>query len=591
MTNIKQNRAGVVSLLSMAAAHKGKMAFACAFSFATQLCAVAPFIILFLLVNRIAEKGVAQITAEQVWPLVLAAGACVVLRYVFFGISNTLAHLSAYAILFDLRLLLAETLPKLPLGFFNESASGQIKKVLLEDVEQMEIFIGHNLPEFMGSLLYLVIFSVVLFWIDWRLALASLCLLPIAFLAQSLTITRNKETRASYFTANERTNAAMVQYIQGMPIIKAFTRTRESFSGYAKSVSETAHYESTMCRCWALPMAIFSVALNANMLVLFPVGCGLYLSGAITLSTLVLFLLMGLGLGNALHQFMTLGMMFEHQTEGRKRIDMLLAQQPLFEKEPSISPEDNSILIDNVSFSYGEKQVLFDVSASLEPGRFLALVGPSGAGKSTFARLIPRFWDVTGGAISVGGSDIRDMAFDDLMAKTTFVFQDIFLFNDTIEANLRIGKPDATQKELEDAAKAARCHDFIMSLPNGYQHVVGDRGGVVSGGEKQRICIARALLKDAPILVMDEATAFIDPENEAEIQLALNALVKGKTLIVIAHRLSTITAADEILLIDKGKVAARGTHEFLLEENTLYARMWHAHMASQNWTLNAREVA
>lgn len=591
MSNTTQKRASFVSLLSMVAAHKGKMFFACAFSLATQLCAVAPFFILFLLVEKIAGEGEFHVSASEIWPLVLAAGGCVFLRYLFSGISSLLSHLSAYSILYDLRLSIAEALPSLPLGFFTDRASGQIKKILLEDVEQMELFIGHNLPDLMGSMLYLFISTGLLFWVDWRLALASLCLLPVAFLAQFLTVTRNQDLRSKYFTSNEKTNAAMVQYIQGMPIIKAFTRTNESYGKYLDSVSESARYEMQICRCWYLPMSVFSVALNANMLVLLPVGTYFYLSGSITLSTFVLFLLMGLGLGNALQQFMTLGFMLGNQTEGRKRIDDLMSQPSLSEADHALQPTAATLSVNNVDFSYGDKQVLFDVSAQLEAKRFLALVGPSGAGKSTLARLIPRFWDVTGGGISIGDCDIRNMSIDDLMKKVTFVFQDIFLFNDTIEANLRIGKPDATQEELESAARAAHCHDFIMSFPDGYKHVVGERGGILSGGEKQRICIARALLKDAPILVMDEATAFIDPENEADIQRALNALVKEKTIIVIAHRLSTITAADEILLIDQGRVAARGTHDSLLNGNALYARMWHAHMASRNWTFNDAETA
>jgi ATP-binding cassette subfamily B protein len=585
MPTAERKHGGFASLLRMAAQHKGKMALAVVFSLAAQLCAIAPFLILCLLAGRIAGQQAGAVEPAQVWPLALAAGACVLLRYAFTGVSSLLAHLSAFAVLHDLRLSIAEALPRLPLGFFNAGTSGQIRKVMLEDVEQMEIFIGHNLPELLGSLLSLLLSAGVLFWVDWRLALASFCLLPVGFLAQALTISRNRDTRARYFTANEKTNAAMVQYIQGMPVIKAFSRTEESFRTYADSVAECARHEAEMCRRWSVPMAVFSVALGANMLVLLPVGAGLYLAGGVSFATLFLFLLMGLGLGSALQQFMTLGSFLENQAEGRKRIDALLAREPLPEAPAPKQPADNALALRDVDFAYGDKQVLFGVSARLEPGRFLALVGPSGAGKSTLARLVPRFWDVTGGAIAVGGRDIRDMALDTLMDRMTFVFQDVFLFNDTIEANLRIGRPDATFEELEAAARAARCHEFIASLPDGYRHVVGERGGVVSGGEKQRICIARALLKDAPILVLDEATAFIDPENEADIQKALSALARNKTLVVIAHRLSTITAADEILVVDRGRVAARGTHEHLLRESALYARLWQAHTASRNWAL------
>lgn len=573
------------SLLRMAGPHKGKMILACAFSLATQVLGIAPFFFLYLLVERLAEGAAEPLPASTVWSFICLAIACLIFRYIFSGVSSLLAHMSAYDILYDLRIAIAEKLPRLPLGFFNQNASGQIKKVMLEDVEQMEIFIGHNLPDLVGSFLYLILSVGLLFRVDWRLALASICLLPIGFLTQALTVSKNKDMRSRYFTANENTNTAMVQYIQGMPVIKAFSRTESSFKSYSASVSECAGYEAEMCRRWSLPMTIFSIALNANMLVLLPTGALFYLSGSISLSVLVLFLLMGLGLGSTLQQLMTLGSFLEHQMEGRKRIDWLLSQTVLREVEHPVLPADNGVSLNEVSFAYGNNEVLHDVSAQLRPGRFLALVGPSGAGKSTLARLIPRFWDVKEGSIAMGGADIRDMSMDDLMDRVSFVFQEVFLFNDSIEANLRIGKPDATREEIEAAAKAARCHDFIMNLPDGYGHVVGEKGAVISGGEKQRICIARALLKNAPVLVLDEATAFIDPENEAEIQKALNALVRNKTLIVVAHRLSTITAADEILVIDAGRVVARGTHEALLHSSELYKKMWEAHMSSRNWDL------
>ncbi len=587
---MRASNSSLGSLFQMVGAHKGKMALACIFSLLTQLLGIAPFIILYFLIDRLAVGGAETASPGMVWPFIGAAVVCLVFKYVFSGLSSTLSHASAYDILYDLRIAIAERLPRLPLGFFNQTASGQIKKVMLEDVEQMEIFIGHNLPDLVGSFLYLLLSMGVLFCVDWRLAILSICLLPIGIVAQALTVSRNKDMRGKYFTANENANAAMVQYIQGMPVIKAFTRTESSFKAYADSVSECAYYEAEMCKRWSTPMTIFTMCINANMLLILPVGALMYLNGSITLSVLLLFLLMGLGLGATLHQLMTLGSFLEHQVEGRKRIDYLLSYPTLPETTQPLKPADSSVGLKDVSFAYAEQEVLRNVSVNLNPGQFLALVGPSGAGKSTLARLIPRFWDVKSGSISLGGTDIRNMTMDDLMDHVSFVFQDIFLFNDTIEANLRIGKADATKEEIETAAKMAQCHDFIMSLEGGYAHVVGEKGSVISGGEKQRICIARALLKNSPVLVLDEATAFIDPENEAKIQKALNALVRDKTLIVVAHRLSTITSADEIMVLDGGAVVARGTHEHLLETNPLYQKMWAAHMSSKDWNLTATEA-
>ncbi len=578
-------------LLQMIGRHKGKMIVSGLFSIAAQGCGLVPFILIYCMVTEIAGKAPAEVDASAIWRLALAGAAATVLKYVFSGFSSVLSHTSAYNILYDLRILISKKLATLPLGWFNESTSGQIKKVMLEDVEQIEVFVGHNLPELVGSLVHMLMAVGVLFYFDWRLALAALSLMPVAVAVQAWTMSGNKPLREKYFTAAENTNAAMIQYIQGMPVIKAFNQTAESFKKYSESVRTCAHYEAAICDRWLLPTTLFSVSLNAGMLVLMPLGAAMYLAGSITLSTFVLFLLIALGLGSSLFQFIMLGSMLEKHLEGQGRIKRILNAAPLPEPATSKPAPDNRIVADNVEFSYGEKKVLRGIDFVLPAGNFLALVGPSGAGKTTLARLIPRFWDVENGAVRLGETDVRDMKMEDLMDKITFVFQDVFLFNDTIAENLRLGKPDATREELEAAAAAARCHDFIMSLPDGYDHIVGERGGKISGGEKQRLSIARALLKNAPILVMDEATAFIDPENEAIIQEAINSLVKDKTLIVIAHRLSTITAAHQILVIDRGEIAAEGTHEQLLEKNDLYRSMWEAHVSSRRWALESEAAA
>lgn len=578
-------------LLQMIGRHKGKMILSGLFSIAAQGCGIVPFILIYFMVTEIAGKAPADVNASAIWRLVLAGAAATALKYAFSALSSVLSHTTAYNVLYDLRILISKKLATLPLGWFNESTSGQIKKVMLEDVEQIEVFVGHNLPELVGSLVHMLMAIAVLFYFDWRLTLAALCLMPVAVAVQARTMSGNKPLREKYFTAAENTNAAMIQYIQGMPVIKAFNQTAESFKEYSESVRTCARYEAAICARWLLPTTLFSVSLNANMLALMPLGAAMYLAGSITLSTFVLFLLIALGLGSSLFQFIMLGSMLEKHLEGQGRIRRILNAPPLPEPTTSKPAPENRIVADNVEFSYGEKKVLRGIDFVLPAGNFLALVGPSGAGKTTLARLIPRFWDVENGAVRLGETDVRDMKMEDLMDKITFVFQDVFLFNDTIAGNLRLGKPDATREELKAAAVAARCHDFIMSLPDGYEHIVGERGGKISGGEKQRLSIARALLKNAPILVMDEATAFIDPENEAIIQEAINSLVKDKTLIVIAHRLSTITAAHQILVVDHGEIVAAGTHEQLLEKSDLYRNMWEAHVSSRRWALESETAA
>ena len=585
MNTETKSKPGLAGLIKLTGPHKRKMIFSGLFSIIAQGFGIVPFILIYFIVTEIVGKPPDEIDRQFIWRLVFAGIGSVVLKYVFVGLSLLLSHISAYDILYHLRVRISEKLATLPLGYFNERTTGQIKKVMLEDVEQMEIFIGHNMPDFIGAFVHIVVTTIVLFIFDWRLALAAICMLPIAILAQIIPVRKNKDLREKFYTANENMNATMIQYIQGMPIIKAFNHTVESFKKYSRSVQDCAYYEKRLVKTWFLPMTIFNVAITANLLVLLPVGATMYLAGSITLSTFVLFLLMGLGFGSPLFKLIAFGGLMEKNLEGQARIGAILNAEPLPEQAVGKAAEGRGVFARDVEFAYKDTKILKGINFEVPAGKFMAFVGPSGAGKTTLARLIPRFWDVDNGSISVGDMDIRDMKIEDLMDEITFVFQNIFLFNDSIYNNLRLGKPGATQSEIEGAARAAQCHNFIMGLPDGYQTVIGERGAKISGGEKQRLSIARALLKNAPILVLDEATAFIDPENEALIQEAINELARDKTLIVIAHRLSTITGADEILVVDEGKVVARGTHEKLLEASALYKKMWDAHVSSLGWKL------
>jgi ATP-binding cassette subfamily B protein len=454
-----------------------------------------------------------------------------------------------------------------------------------EDVERMEIFLAHNIPDFVGAFVYTLLTATVLFVVEWRLALATIVVIPAGIIFQSLPMVRDREVISKWFSAAENMNAAMIEYIQGMPIIKAFNHTVESFSKYSRNIEECISLEDRMCGRWYLPMSIFSVSLTANMLILLPVGATMYLAGIITLQKFVLFLLLGIGFGNPMQIMIQFGRQIESNLEGQARIEDVLTAESLSEPDEPEIP-GRGVFGEKVEFGYDRKiRVLEGIDFSIPAGKFVALVGPSGAGKSTLARLIPRFWDVDAGSISLGKTDIRKMKIDDVMDQFGLVFQNVHLFNDTVLANLKIGRPGASEAEIKEAARTARCHDFIMDLPMGYDTVIGEKGTRISGGEKQRLSIARALLKDAPILILDEATAFIDPENEALVQDAINKLILNKTLIVIAHRISTIISADEILLLDKGRVAASGTHEQLLSKSQLYKNMWEAHMSARDWTL------
>ena len=581
----KPKKQGLSGLIGLAAPQKGKLILSGLLAIIGQGCGIVPFFIIYKIVAEIGDKPRSEIEQRFIYILILVAFAAIVLKHVCLGLSTTLSHISAYNILYDLRIKIAEKLGTLPLGYFNKKNTGELKKVMGEDVEQMEIFLAHNIPEVAGALVSTLLTAVILFIVDWRLALATIIVIPAGFILQMMIMGRGKELTNKWLSATKKMNAAMIEYIQGMSIIKAFNHTVESFSKYSNTIEDCLYLEDEWSKRWHLPMAIFSVSITANMLLLLPVGAAMYLSGVITLGKFVFFLLMGIGFGNPIWIIVTFGRLMERNLVCQAHIETVLTAEDLSE---ALEPEKpgRGVFGNSIEFGYDkETKVIEGIDFSIPPGKFIALVGPSGAGKTTLARLIPRFWDVDAGSISLGETDIRNMKTADLMDQFGLIFQNVYLFNDTVLANLRLGNPDASEAEIMDAAKKARCHEFIMKLPRGYDTVIGEKGARISGGEKQRLSIARALLKDSPILILDEATAFIDPENEALIQDAINKLIRNKTLIVIAHRISTIIAADEIWVLDKGRIAARGTHGQLLSKSKLYKNMWETHVSAQGWAV------
>ncbi len=543
---------------------------------------LVPYVLVYLISVHLFFRPPAEADASYVWLLAGLSVAAIGLKALAFGFAERVSHVAAYDILYELRMELAKKLSELPLGYFGNRTIGELKKVIHEDTEQIEEGLAHAIPDITSAVATPLLTAIVLFYVDWRMALATVAMLPLLVGLYGYILNRSKGHMSAYQRMMASLNSVVVQYVQGMKVIKAFARTDNSFEEYRKVVEEASRiYEEAHTRTRA-PFAVFYVGLRANVLVILPVGVALYLAGTLTLPTLVLFLILGMGFNQPLFKLMmTAGMTWWKISGSTRKIAEVLAEEPLPEPANPREPEGHDLEFRNVSFGYNEKRVLREVSFRAPEGTVTALVGPSGAGKTTVARLIPRFWDADEGEVLLGGVDVREMSSGDLMQRVAFVFQDVFLFDDSVYENIRVGNPGATGEEVLDAARRARVDEFARELPEGYDTRVGENGSRLSGGQRQRISIARAILKDAPLVVLDEATAFVDPENEALIQEAIGSLTEEKTLVVVAHRLSTITGADQILLVEDGRISARGTHEELLERSETYRTLWNAHEEAQ----------
>jgi ATP-binding cassette, subfamily B, bacterial IrtA/YbtP len=478
---------------------------------------------------------------------------------------------------------------RLPLGYFSDRPSGDAKKLVIDEPEKLELIIAHGLPEGVSAVATWAAVSIWLFMVDWRMALAAIFATPISFGLLVVAMKRGGQRAGAYQVAQARMNASIIEYLAGMAVVKVFNRSGDAFAATSYAVRTYADIETAWARDY-LPLGgtFFSLVL-ANIVFIAPAGAFLMASGDLDLGTFVFFVIVGANYSAPLlklfHHFHELA----HISMGSMLIAAMLDTPTQPDQAGAGQPEGHDITFENVSFGYDSHDVLHGVSFTARAGSVTALVGPSGSGKSTIASLIPRFFDVRAGRITLGGVDVRQIGLDALMDKVAFVFQNSFLFSDTIAANIRFGNPSASAAEVEAAARAARAHDFILALPDGYDTRLGAQGIKLSGGERQRIAIARAILKDAPVIVLDEATAFADPDNEAAIQQAIEALTVGRTLILIAHRLHTISGADAIVVIDHGRVAETGRHDELIARNGLYATLWADYNAARS--IGLRDVS
>ncbi|MBA4699789.1 MAG: ABC transporter ATP-binding protein [Ruminococcus sp.] len=572
---MNQSSKGIVSWLwEFASPHKGGYIASLVFATLGVACQMAPYFCVAQIVLALL-RGETAISFYGFYCLI-AAGFWV-LRYFFHGISTTLSHQSTFAVISEVRLKLTKKLTRLPMGYLLDTPSGRMKNILVERVDSIEPTLAHVVPEMGGNILISIATIVYLFILDWRMALAALVPLPLGILCYMGMMGGYGKRFANYVSKNKLLNDTAVEYIGGIEVIKAFNQSASSYEKFTTAAKEAADSAISWMRS-TLPF--FSLALSvfpAVLVSVLPIGSMLYMKGSLPVETFIVSIILSLGVMGPLITTMSYSDDIGKIHTIVNEVADVLTQPDL--ARPTVAAEINGydICLEDISFAYREKPVLHGINLHIPAGSVTALVGPSGGGKSTIAKLIASLWDAGSGRITIGQTDIQHIPLAQLNSMIAYVAQDNYLFNESIRENIRMGKPSASNEEVEKVARLSGCHDFIMKLEQGYETCSGSGGGHLSGGERQRITIARAMLKDAPIVILDEATAYTDPENEAVIQTAVSKLVEGKTLIVIAHRLSTITDSDNIVVIENGQVAAQGTHNKLLEASPLYKNMWEAH--------------
>lgn len=580
---MRQKRGTFSSVLAFAGQCRWKMIFSVLFAVISVAAGMLPYLGVYQIILLFFSKAPAM---EKVLPWIALCALGYVAKQLFHGISTSFSHISAYNILESIRQALSEKLMRMPLGTALGKTAGEWKSVIVDRVETIELPLAHMIPEGISNLLLPVCVFVYMLAMDWRIALSALVCVPIGAVVYGIMMKNYSSQYDKYMKASNHVNSVIIEYTEGIQVIKAFNQSTGSYEKYADSVKNFKDFTLDWFRStWGL-MNLGAAILPSTLLGMLPAGVMLYLSGALTPVRLTLAIILSLSIVAPVSWFNTAVNDYKSIQYAIRDVNRVLELPELEDTAQPISLSSFDISLKQVRFAYNQEDgdVLRGIDLDLTQGSFTALVGPSGGGKSTAAKLIARFWDVTGGSVTIGGSDIRSIPLSQLAKTVSFVSQDNFLFNCSILENIRLGKPEATDEEVFAAARAARCEEFISRLDRGWDTTAGEAGGKLSGGERQRIAIARAILKNAPVVILDEATAFTDPENEAQLQASIARLTKGKTLLVIAHRLSTIKDADRIVLIKNGRIEIAGTHETLLEKSRLYRQMWEAHTGARQWS-------
>lgn len=573
-----EERRGKVRLMTFIRPHRSGFALSVVLAIISVASGLVPYFAVAEIVNLL-------ISGEMDFSVYLQWGLIGLIAYfarsVFHGLSTRCSHEATFRVLSEMRRTIAEKLTRVPMGYLMATPSGRLKTTMVERIEQMEVPLAHIIPEMTANLLVPVALVVYLFVLDWRMALASLATIPLGMLCYMAQMKEYPKKYAAVMQANKHLNATTVEYVGGIEVIKAFNQSAASYEKFTDAVRQNTRLMLEWMKSTQGYSALMMTLWPAVLIAVLPVGCLLYQNGSLSASDFITIAILSLGIIGPLVAAIFLTDDFSKIATITGEIAAVLEEPELDRPKAQKKLEGHDISLRDVHFAYKDVQVLNGVSLDIKAGMRTALAGPSGSGKSTIAKLIASYWDVSSGRITIGGIDVKTLPPEQVMDLIGYVSQDNFLFNVSVRENIRMGRPEATDEDVEAVAKAAGCHDFIMSLTHGYDTIVGGAGGHLSGGERQRVAIARAMMKNAPIVILDEATSYADPENEAILQESIGRLTRGKTLIVIAHRLSTITEADQIAVVDDGRIVAVGKHAELVQCCPLYAQMWAAHTRSR----------
>ena len=578
--------------------HKKDLYIATFIVLLSVLMGVLPFVLAYQVISPLVMGN--AVDTKYVCIRVIGVLICLILQAILYGWGLDVSHKAAYSTLLRLRTSLQKRFEAVPLGFIQDKGTGTIKKLFVDDVDSLEVLLAHSLPEGIANLMIPIAIYVAMFFIDWKLALLSLASIPISFAAMMIMYSVGMKKMGPYYMAGQKMNNTIIEYINGMEVVKVFNKDAESYERFRKDISDYRDYTLEWYKAAWPWMAIYSSLLPCTIILTLPLGAWFVLCGFSTLPDLILVLCLSLSIGIPLLKSLSFLPTMPQLNYKIAALEQVLETAPLQQTDAVFHGKNYDICFDHITFGYEKSQpgpdgqpmvtmdeVIHDISFTAKAGQKTALVGESGSGKSTLAKLLIHYYDPQQGSISIGGQKITEMSLEAMNSQVSYVAQDQYLFNTSILENIRIGRPDATDEEVLEAAKKAQCMEFLEKLPQGIHSMAGDAGKMLSGGQRQRISLARAILKNAPIIVLDEATAYADPENEEKMEAAIAELVKGKTLFVIAHKLPAIMNADQICVIEHGKLAATGTHAELLAICEEYKKLWKASQDSAEWKVNA----